>query len=101
MAVKLHCCSAMWVRIDAHPCWRVKKALDAAGVEYTVEEHARHSQRRPPSSSARAGQRTYPVIEFEDGAVYREESSDMAARIRAGRLREAEAPGDSTPASSA
>ena len=27
-----------------------------------------------------------PRIEFEDGRVYREESSDMAARIRAGKL---------------
>ena len=29
------------------------------------------------------------VIELEDGRVYREESKDMAARIRAGKLGEA------------
>jgi hypothetical protein len=28
----------------------------------------------------------YPVIEFEDGRVYREESAEMAKRIRAGTL---------------
>jgi hypothetical protein len=26
------------------------------------------------------------VIEFEDGTIYREESKDMASRIRAGKL---------------
>lgn len=35
-----------------------------------------------------SGQRFYPVIEFEDGSVYREESKEMAATIRAGRLDE-------------
>ena len=33
-----------------------------------------------------SGQRKYPTIEFEDGTTYREESADMAARIRAGEL---------------
>jgi hypothetical protein len=31
------------------------------------------------------------VIEFEDGTAYREESKEMAARIRAGKLREEQA----------
>ena len=26
----------MWVKIDAHPCWRVQKALDEQGIEYEV-----------------------------------------------------------------
>jgi hypothetical protein len=33
-----------------------------------------------------SGQKKFPVIEFEDGSVYREESKDMAATIRAGNL---------------
>ena len=33
-----------------------------------------------------SGQRMYPVIEFEDGTVYRDESQDMAERIKAGTL---------------
>jgi len=37
-----------------------------------------------------SGQGKYPVIEFDDGSVYREESADMAARIRAGTLFEAD-----------
>ena len=35
-----------------------------------------------------SGQSTLPVIELEDGTVIREESKDLAARIREGRLRE-------------
>src|SRR5947209_7321094 len=34
MAVKLHRCSNQWVKIKAHPCWRVEKALMDMGVEY-------------------------------------------------------------------
>jgi hypothetical protein len=34
--IKLHRCSAMWVKIGGHPCWRVQKALDEKGVEYEV-----------------------------------------------------------------
>ena len=39
-----------------------------------------------------SGQRQYPVIELDDGTVYREESKDMAARIRHGEPLEGEAP---------
>jgi hypothetical protein len=35
-----------------------------------------------------SGQKLYPVIEFENGSTYREESKDKAASIRAGRLDE-------------
>ena len=35
-----------------------------------------------------SGQKLYPVIEFENGSIYREESKDMAATIRAGELDE-------------
>ena len=35
-----------------------------------------------------SGQKLYPVIEFENGTIYREESKDMAATIHAGKLDE-------------
>ncbi|MGE5407179.1 MAG: glutathione S-transferase N-terminal domain-containing protein [Syntrophothermus sp.] len=83
MAVKLHRCSLTWVKIGAHPCWRVQKALDEQGVEYEVVK----GPLRDRSVVERlSGQPKYPVIEFEDGSAYREESSEMAARIRAGKL---------------
>jgi glutathione S-transferase len=85
MAVKLHRCSTMWVKIDAHPCWRVQKALDEQGIEYEVVKGPLRSGKRDELDQL-SGQRKYPVIEFEDGRVYREESTEMAEKIRAGEL---------------
>jgi glutathione S-transferase len=85
MAVKLHRCSTMWVKIDAHPCWRVQKALDEEGIEYEVVKGPLRPGKRE-NLERLSGQRKYPAIEFEDGTAYREESADMAERIRTGRL---------------
>ena len=85
MAVKLHRCSTMWVKIDAHPCWRVQKALDEQGVEYEVVKGPLRPGKREDLERL-SGQRKYPAIEFEDGQVYRAESADMAKRIRDGQL---------------
>jgi glutathione S-transferase len=85
MAIKLHRCSAMFVKIDAHPCWRVQKALDEKGIEYEVVKGPLLPGKREELEQL-SGQRKYPAIELEDGSVYREESSDMAARISSGRL---------------
>jgi hypothetical protein len=85
MAVKLHRCSNEWAKLGGHPCWRVQKALNEAGVDYEVVPGPLRSGKRD-SLEALSGQRKYPVIEFEDGSFYREESKDMAATIRAGQL---------------
>ena len=85
MAVKLHRCSLMFVKIDAHPCWKVQKALDEQGIEYEVVKGPLRPGKRDALEEL-TRQRKYPAIEFEDGSVYREESSDMAKRIRAGEL---------------
>ncbi len=85
MAVKLHRCSTMWVKIDAHPCWRVQKALDEEGIEYEVVKGPLRPGKRDELEHL-SGQRKYPAIEFEDGRVYREESAAMADRVRSGRL---------------
>ena len=85
MAVKLHRCSAMWVKIDGHPCWRVQKALDEQGVEYEVVKGPLRPGKRDELDQL-SGQRKYPVIEFEDGHSYRAESAEMAEKIRAGEL---------------
>jgi len=91
VAIKLHRCPNMWVKISAHPCWKVQKALDEQGIQYeVVKGPLRRSQR--DALEKLSGQRQYPVIELEDGTVYREESKDMAARIRRGELLEGQAP---------
>ena len=85
MAVKLHRCSLMFVKIEGHPCWKVQKALDEQGIEYEVVKGPLLPGRRDELEQL-SGQGKYPVIEFEDGSVYRDESKAMAERIRAGEL---------------
>lgn len=85
MAVKLHRCSAEWLKIGPHPCWKVQKALDEQGIEYEVVKGPLRGGKRDDLERI-SGQRKYPVIEFEDGSAYRAESSEMAERIRAGEL---------------
>ena len=85
MAVRLHRCSATFAKIDAHPCHRVQKALDEQGIEYEVVKGPLLPGKREELERL-SGQRKYPTIEFEDGSTYREESAEMAARIRAGEL---------------
>jgi glutathione S-transferase len=63
----------------------VQKALDEQGVEYEVVPLPFRRSKRDQVQQV-SGQNMYPVIQFEDGRVYREESKDMAARIRAGKL---------------
>jgi hypothetical protein len=90
MAVKLHRCGTQWVKIKAHPCWKVEKALIDMGIEYE----------RVPGSDRDAifeatGQKKYPDIQFEDGTWYREESKEMERTIREGRLLEKDTGGPS------
>jgi glutaredoxin len=97
MAVKLHRCANVWVKIQGHPCWRVQKALDEQGIEYDIVKGPRPKAKRDDLESL-SGQRQYPVIQFEDGSVYREESKDMAERIRAGKLFEGRQGDQGSPA---
>jgi glutathione S-transferase len=85
MAVKLHRCPVMFAKFDGHPCWKVQKALDEQGVEYELVKGPLRSGKRDELEQL-SGQRKYPVIEFDDGRTYREESKEMAAKIRAGEL---------------
>jgi glutaredoxin len=87
VAVRLHRCSNVWVKLQGHPCWKVQSALDDQGIEYVVVKGPLRRGKRDEIDRL-SGRRAYPVIEFEDGSVYREESKAMAATIRAGRLDE-------------
>ena len=84
MPVKLHRCSVMWIK-GPHPCWKVQKALDEAGVPYETVLH-KPFRRQRDSLQEQMGQRVLPVIEYEDGRMEREESKALIARIRAGEL---------------
>jgi glutathione S-transferase len=99
--VKLHRCPNMWIKVQAHACWRVQSALDDEGIEYEVVKQPWPRGKRKDLERL-SNQRLLPVIELEDGTVYREQSKEMAARIRAGRLFEGDADpeGGGEPASS-
>jgi glutathione S-transferase len=76
----------MWVKIDAHPCWRVQKALDEKGIDYEVVTHPTWRRSKRTELEQVSGQRKLPALELEDGRVIREESKELAAKIRAGEL---------------
>ena len=85
MALRLHRCPNEWVKLSGHPCWKVQTALDEAGIEYELANGPLRRGKRDDIERL-SGQRKYPVIEFEDGSAYHEESKDMAATIAAGQL---------------
>ena len=87
MTLKLHRCPNLWLKVGAHPCWRVQKALDEQNVEYEVVKGPLRAGKRDEIDRL-TGQRQYPVVQFDDGSVYREQSKAMAATIRAGKLNE-------------
>jgi glutathione S-transferase len=90
VAIKLHRCPTMFAKVSAHPCWKVQKALDEQGIDYELVKGPL-SRKKRDDLEALSGQRQYPVIEFEDGKVYRAQSKEMAARISSGKLFEADA----------
>src|SRR5947207_12458504 len=87
MAVKLHRCPNVWVKVSGHPCWKVQRALDDKGVEYEIAKGPLLRGKRD-EMEAHTGGRLYPAIEFDDGTWYREEPAEMEGTIREGRLME-------------
>jgi glutathione S-transferase len=84
--IRLHRCSIMFVK-GPHPCWRVQKALEEAGVEYEVVKHPAFPRgRRKEYMRLTGGEHLLPAIELDDGTVLREESKDLIRRVREGRL---------------
>ena len=96
MAVKLHRCPVMFAKFDGHPCWKVQKALDEQGVEYEVVKGPLRGGKRDALEQL-SGQRKYPVIEFEDGSIYRAQSKEMAETINTGKLFEQQGAGAAAP----
>lgn len=84
--VKLHRCPFTFLKTDLDACHKVQKALDEQGISYEVVKEPSLPRSRRKDLKELSGQQILPVIEFEDGSTYREESDDMAATIRAGQL---------------
>ena len=70
-----------------HPCWKVQKALDEAGIEYELVKQPALRRNRHEYERL-TGYRVLPAIELEDGTFVREESDELVARIHDGRLGE-------------
>lgn len=83
--VKLHRCSYTFLHVKADACWKVEKALRDEGVDYEVVKHGFGKGRRPAVEQL-SGQSKLPVLELPGGEVYRAESDDMEARVRAGGI---------------
>ena len=85
--VKLHRCSYTFLHTEMDACWKVEKALKEQGVDYeVVKQGYGKSDKARAEVIEKSGQKTLPMIEFADGTSYREESSAMAERVRAGEL---------------
>ena len=77
--------------MEGRPVLASAEALDEYGIDYVgVKGPARPSKRA--ELQRLSGQKLYPVIEFENGSIYCEESKHMAATIRAGKLDEKRRP---------
>ena len=83
--VKLHRCSYTFLHMNLDSCWKVQKALDEQGIDYEIVKHGYLRGARPDIVEM-TGQKLLPVLELADGTAYRAESSEMAARVRAGDL---------------
>ncbi len=86
MPIKLHRCASTWYKAGFHPCWKVQKALDEQGIEYELVTSLGIPRGRRTEVIELTDQKMFPVIEFEDGSAYRDESDKMAETIRAGKL---------------
>jgi glutathione S-transferase len=84
--VKLHRCPLTFLHTDHDACWKVQRALDEQGVDYEIVKQPLYPRGRRTEMQRLSGQVMLPVIEFEDGTAYRDESSAMAARVRGGDL---------------
>jgi glutathione S-transferase len=86
MAVKLHVCGLTWLRADFHGCHKVRTALEEKGVDYELVKHPTIGRGRRKELQELSGQNVLPVLELEDGRAIREESSELAAKVRSGEL---------------
>ena len=84
MTVKIHRCSTMFIK-GPHPCWKVQKALEDAGIDYEVVKHPVRRSKRDDYVKL-TGQKLYPAIELEDGTVIRRESAELVEMIKSGQI---------------
>src|SRR4029078_6747817 len=55
MAITLHRCNNVWVKVGGHPCERVQKALDEPGIEYKLATRPALPQKHQQRTRSAAG----------------------------------------------
>src|SRR4051794_41665192 len=68
MAVKLHRCPNIWIKLGGHPCWRVQKALDEAGGEDEGVTRPRPGREKRAAAVGGGRPKAYPARPFDRGA---------------------------------
>ncbi len=86
MSIKLHRCGVTWFKLDAHPCWKVEKALKQRGIDYEVVAEPTFPRGKREAVKEHTGGYELPVIETADGTWVREESSVLVEQINAGKF---------------
>jgi glutathione S-transferase len=85
--VRLHRCSYTFLHVNADACWRLQKALDEKGVDYEIVKHGYGKSAKSRAEVVKlSGQKLLPALEFADGTVYRDETNQMIAKLKAGEL---------------
>jgi hypothetical protein len=84
MAVKLYRCSTMWLK-GPHPCWKVQKALDDAGIEYEVVKGPVRRSKRTDYEQL-TGTKIYPAIVLDDGTVIKKDSKELIEMVNSGQI---------------
>ena len=85
--VKLHRCSYTFLHVSADACWRLQKALEEQGVDYEIVKQGYGKSEKARAEVVKlSGQKFLPMLVFSDGTVYREETDDMIAKLKAGEL---------------
>jgi hypothetical protein len=84
MPIKVHTCPNTWIH-GGHPCWKVLKAVQDAGIPHEQVKEPLMRGRRT-NVKEHTGQAKLPALELEDGTWIREESKDLITRIQAGEF---------------
>lgn len=86
MAIKLHRCGVTWLKIDAHSCWKVEKALKERGIDYEPVNEPTFPRGKRTTIKEHTGQSLLPVLELDDGTWIREESGVLVEQIESGKF---------------
>ena len=90
MALKLHRCPNIFVKVKGHPCWKVQKALDDQGIDYEIAKGPWPGRKN--RTAVREGLLAQSALDDEDVGIA--ERLNRTERDQAGVARAATHEGD-------